>query len=170
MPKNITVTDAQGNLCQPTWPKRAKGLVKHGRAVYVSDNHIRLTPPERKTEEKAMTANDILQKIFELSQDKKHINDALMTLLSMPKADYGVPGAPPNVEGQAKAQAISEVACAAETTRQQLLSFYIRVYDSLTGNAQVAPAAVLPEAKEPEADADPVDYAALSMKIAEEYA
>ncbi len=168
MPRNITVTDAQGNLCQPTWPKRAKGLVKHGRAVYVSENHIRLTP-SHETEDNAMTANDILQKIFELSQDKKHIDNALMTLQSMPKVDYGVPGAPPDVEGQAKAQAISEIACAAETTRQQLLNFYIRVYDSLTGNAQTAPAAVLPEAKEPEADADPVDYAALSMKIAEEY-
>ncbi len=168
MPRNITVTDAQGNLCQPTWPKRAKGLVKHGRAVYVSDNHIRLTP-SRKTEENAMTANDILQKIFELSQDKKHIVDALMTLLSMPKMDNGVPGAPPDVEGQAKAEAIAQVACAAETTRQQLLSFYIRVYDSLSSNAQAAPAAVLPAAEKPEADADPVDYAALSMKIAEEY-
>ncbi len=168
MPQNITVTDAQGNLCQPTWPKRAKGLVKHGRAVYVSENHIRLTP-SHKTEEKAMTANDILQKIFELSQDKKHIDDALATLLSMPKTDNGVPGAPPDLEGQAKAMAISEIACAAETTRQQLLSFYIRVYDSLTGNAQAAPTAAFPDAKKPEADAEPVDYAALSMKIAEKF-
>ncbi len=166
MPRNITVTDAQGNLCQPTWPKRAKGLVKRGRAVYVSENHIRLTP-SRKTEENAMTANDILQKIFELSADKKHIEDALSTLQFMPdKTDNGSSGAPPDLAGQAKAEAISDIACSAETTRQQLLSFYIRVYDSLTGNA---PAAVLPPAEKPEADAESVDYAALSMKIAEKY-
>ncbi len=166
MPRNITVTDAQGNLCQPTWPKRAKGLVKHGRAVYVSENHIRLTP-SRETEENAMTANDILQKIFELSQDKKHIDDALATLQFMPdKTENGDCGAPPDVAGQAKADAIGQIACSAETTRQQLLTFYIRVYDSLTGNAQ---AAVFPEEKKPRENADPTDYAALSMKIAEEY-
>ncbi len=163
MPKTITVTDAQGHPCQPTWPKRAKGLVKHGRAVYVSESEIRLAPPVRKTEDTAMTANDILQKIFELSQADKHIHAALDTLFAMPdKSDNGDCGAPPDIAGQAKAKAIAEVACSAESTRQQLLAFYVRVYNDLMGK-QASPAA------QPAADKDEVDYAALSMKIAAEY-
>ncbi len=159
MPRNITVTDAQGNACQPTWPKRAKGLVKHGRAVYVSENEIRLTPPPCKTEEKAMTAIDILQKIFELSNDTRHIDNALTNLSAMPdKPDSGSPGAPPDVAGQAKAEAICQITCSAESTRQQLLAFYIRVYNELSGH----PAA-------PEKAADEVDYAALAMKIAADH-
>ncbi len=163
MPRNITVTDAQGNLYQPTWPKRAKGLVKRGRAVYLNESAICLTPPPRNTEEKAMTATDILQKIFELAQDKKHIDDALQTLQFMPdKTENGNCGAPVDVAGQAKADAIAQVACAAESTRQQLLSFYIRVYNDLNGAPQTAQ-------ESPEKEADPLECAALSMKIEEEF-
>ncbi len=131
MPKTITVTDAQGNLLQPTWPKRARGLVKHGRAVFLSESAICLTPPPRQTEEKSMTANDILLKIFELAKDTEHIHTALNALLAMPdKADNGQPGAPPDVAGEAKASAIAETCCAAESTRQQLLAFYIKAYNN----------------------------------------
>lgn len=40
--KNIIVTDAQGNQIGTTYPKRAKGLVKNGRAEYTNDCEIRL--------------------------------------------------------------------------------------------------------------------------------
>ena len=40
--KNIIVTDAQGNQIGTTYPKRAKGLVKSGRAEYTNDCEIRL--------------------------------------------------------------------------------------------------------------------------------
>lgn len=40
--KNIIVTDAQGNQIGTTYPKRAKGLVKSGRAEYANDCEIRL--------------------------------------------------------------------------------------------------------------------------------
>lgn len=42
MTKNITVTDMHGNLIGTTYPKRAKGLVKNGRAEYIGDCEIRL--------------------------------------------------------------------------------------------------------------------------------
>ena len=42
MEKNITVTDTHGNLIGTTYPKRAKGLVKNGRAEYIGDCEIRL--------------------------------------------------------------------------------------------------------------------------------
>lgn len=40
--KNIIVTDADGKLIGSTYPKRAKGLVKNGRAEYADDQTIRL--------------------------------------------------------------------------------------------------------------------------------
>lgn len=41
--KNVRVTDMHGNEREPTWPKRAKGLVKKGRAYRLAENHICLT-------------------------------------------------------------------------------------------------------------------------------
>ena len=41
--KNIIVTDVDGRRIGTTYPKRAKGLLKNGRAEYVNDREIRLT-------------------------------------------------------------------------------------------------------------------------------
>ncbi|MCM1569193.1 MAG: hypothetical protein NC081_07075 [Roseburia sp.] len=41
--KNITVTDEKGTIIGATYPKRARGLVKNGRALYVDDCTIRLS-------------------------------------------------------------------------------------------------------------------------------
>ena len=40
--KNVIVTDEFGNKLINTYPKRAKGLIKQGRAERVSENEIRL--------------------------------------------------------------------------------------------------------------------------------
>lgn len=42
MEKNVIVTDEFGNKLALTYPKRAKGLIKKGRAERVSENEIRL--------------------------------------------------------------------------------------------------------------------------------
>ncbi|MGN1416046.1 MAG: hypothetical protein ACI4XF_04340 [Oscillospiraceae bacterium] len=42
MEKNVIVTDVTGKIIGETYPKRARGLVKNGRAEYVSDCEIRL--------------------------------------------------------------------------------------------------------------------------------
>ena len=57
MTKLIAVTDKFGNTYTPTYPKRAAGLVKHGRAHYVSDDTIcPVCPPlSSETEELNMT-------------------------------------------------------------------------------------------------------------------
>ena len=59
MTKNIAVTDIHGNNIGTTYPKRARGLVKSGRACFVDDCTIRLsasmTPSDyKKSEEKHM--------------------------------------------------------------------------------------------------------------------
>lgn len=43
MTKNVTVTDEKGTYVGSTYPKRAKGLVKNGRALFVDDCTIRLS-------------------------------------------------------------------------------------------------------------------------------
>lgn len=43
MTKNVTVTDEKGNIIGTTYPKRASGLIKNGRAIFVDDCTIRLS-------------------------------------------------------------------------------------------------------------------------------
>ncbi len=61
MAKNIVVTDAKGNAIGSTYPKRARGLVKHGRAVYVDDCTIRLL---HTTAPSVVTKNDNKEHFF----------------------------------------------------------------------------------------------------------
>lgn len=50
--KNVRVVDEQGNEYEATYPKRAKGLVKHGRARFTDENTICLARPPENTEDK----------------------------------------------------------------------------------------------------------------------
>ena len=92
--KNVIVVDEQGNEYEATYPKRAKGLVKNGRARFVDENKICLVCPpdkileEEKMEENKLTAKEIfvqltiLQKqLTENSQTSLHrLGDALSSL------------------------------------------------------------------------------------------
>ena len=56
--KNIFVVDEQGNEYEATYPKRAKGLVKNGRARFIDENTICLAcPPNIELEDKTMSEN-----------------------------------------------------------------------------------------------------------------
>ncbi len=56
MEKNIAVVDEQGNKYEATYPKRAKGLVKNGRARFINENTICLAcPPNTELEDKIMS-------------------------------------------------------------------------------------------------------------------
>ena len=58
--KNVIVVDEQGNEYEATYPKRAKGLVKNGRARFVDENKICLAcPPDTILEESKMTENTV---------------------------------------------------------------------------------------------------------------
>ena len=94
--KNVIVVDEQGNEYEATYPKRANGLVKNGRARFVDENKICLACPpdkileENKMEENKLTAKEIfvqltiLQKqLTENSQTSLHrLGDALSTFES----------------------------------------------------------------------------------------
>lgn len=141
MAKNITVVDEAGNVYQPTWPKRANGLVKHGRARYVGENRICLAcPPDIESEDETMssksifgdlTVADILTRINNIINQTGYITSAFESLAGMEDGDSGSPGSPGNVLGEAKANAIATVVQCRETTNQQILRLYEKMYDDL---------------------------------------
>ena len=55
--KNIRVIDAQGNEHEATYLKRAKGLVKKGRARFISENTLYLACPPLKMEDNMENIN-----------------------------------------------------------------------------------------------------------------
>ena len=130
----MIVVDEQGNEYEATYPKRAKGLVKNGRARFVGENKICLACPpdtileEKKMENNKLTVSDIFEQITllqkqltENSQSSLHrLGDALTTLESE------------NVE--ASCDQISEI-CDVFKTREltllKMLGMYERMYEDL---------------------------------------
>lgn len=51
MNKNIAVLDMHGNVCGATYPRRAKGLVKKGRARFADEHTICLVCPPHQSED-----------------------------------------------------------------------------------------------------------------------
>ena len=146
MEKTVRVTDEQGNLYEATYPKRAKGLFKHGRARFVDEDTICLTcPPDKISEETAMSEQlnsqfvlepaEILKRIEEIQNDNGHIYQALSTLEKIPSIRSDVPGAPEDSAGCAKARAIAEIVKIREATNQKLLDFYMSLFREATGMA-----------------------------------
>jgi len=142
MEKNIEVVDEAGNVYEPTWPKRAKGLVKHGRARFVNENRICLAcPPEHEMEDKHMsntmkifgdiTVADILQRINNIINQTGYITAACESLAAMGDGDSGEMNSPGNVMGEAKANALVGIVQSRETTNQQILRLYEKMYDDM---------------------------------------
>lgn len=143
MEKTVRVIDGQGNLLEATYPKRAKGLVKHGRARFVDEQTICLTcPPNRSLEEPKMSEEyqgaftlnpvEILKRIDEIQHDDAYIMQALETLEKIPSNYSENPGAPEDVAGKAKAEAIVEIAHDRTEFNQKLLDFYIALFEKAT--------------------------------------
>ena len=140
--KNVEVVDEAGNVYEPTWPKRAKGLVRNGRARFVDENKICLAcPPVMKTEDKQMsntnnifgemTVQDILVRIASIVNQTSYIAEVAEALKSMGDGDSGDMYSPGNVMGQAKAEALGAIVTTRETTNQQILKLYEKMYDDL---------------------------------------
>lgn len=179
MPKNITVVDDEGNTYQPTYPKRAKGLVKRGRARYVGEHCICLFAPPAHGEEKPMSdllpvfpsdsrekeilskMSEILALLTEIQRDKNVYDDALFSLRDMEVVVPTECGSPPNVGAQARAAAIKGVAEDYGKTRRQLIAFYWKMYDDLmilgglrTERSTPPPEEVIPPVPDMEEDDD----------------
>ena len=135
MPKTIAVVDEQGHTYEATYPKRAKGLVKKGRARFVSESMICLVRPpqlEEKRMSTTITLELILDQLSKVVNNNDFFENALQTLINMTSSATPTDcGAPPDLAGQARAQAVADICRARETTNQQLIRFYEKMYDDM---------------------------------------
>ncbi len=157
--KNIIVVDEQGNEYEATYPKRAKGLVKNGRARFISENKICLAcPPQNfETEDIKMSENIdkieivqdnnnkpqytveyILLQMEEIQKQTSYLNEAIAKLSAMGDGDSGNAGSPGNILGAEKAKAFGDIVRCRETTNQQMLRMYEKMFDNLTISKQSA--------------------------------
>ena len=144
--KNIIVVDEQGNEYEATYPKRAKGLVKNGRARFVDENKICLAcPPDKILEEEKMSNNTnnqseqkvngiTEQQIFEqITLLQKQLTDEnAMPLYHLSQAVTAIANTEEDADAAAgKEEQITEVCSvfkARETTLLQLLMMYEKMY------------------------------------------
>ena len=134
MEKNIIVVDEQGNQYEATYPKRAKGLVKNGRARFVDDHTICLAcPPDNlsledriMSENKEISITYLLEQIEKITAQTDYLNGAIEKLS---KLEYSAPecGSPPDE----RAKALGDIVRCRETTNQQLIAFYQKLYEDL---------------------------------------
>lgn len=73
----------------------------------------------------------VLLQIAKIQEQTEYLNNALEKLSVMGDGDSGDCGAPGNIQGQAKANAIADVVKCRETTNQHMLSLYEKIYDDL---------------------------------------
>ena len=144
--KNIIVVDETGKEYEATYPKRAKGLVKNGRARFIDEHTICLAcPPNTELEDKNMSKittaeawNRIVATQGQLGNIERivHCVDFVSESARYVEAEneesehYGTPLEYCPQVALEKVQAIKEIACTREKTLKQLIDFYIRVYEN----------------------------------------
>lgn len=143
--KNIIVIDELGNEYEATYPKRAKGLVKNGRARFVSETTICLAcPPNEHLEVNLMDDNKenidnkslekvtieyILKQIELIRTDSVYLEKAIEDMSSMD--EIPLPDNCYNFSFVTKAEGWRDIVNARETTNQKMIEFYEKVYDDI---------------------------------------
>lgn len=148
--KNIIVVDENGNEYEATYPKRAKGLVKNGRARFIDENKICLAcPPKYELEDNKMSENKnvnnqtkqqaqatpeqstkytvdyILLMLENISKDQAHLTAALEKLSKLESKGPG------DVGTADLADAIAHVVDSREETNRKLIALYEKMYNDL---------------------------------------
>ena len=149
--KNIIVVDEQGKIYEATYPKRAKGLVKNGRACFVAENKICLAcPPNENLEDNKMsentninieqntnqiTAREILEQIKNLQEQLVSLKETQNSLFAADTIDEYEDGQlvrSVNCElVESQLEAIKTVFHEREKTLNSLLDFYKNIYNDV---------------------------------------
>ena len=142
--KNIIVVDESGNNLGRTWPKRAEGLIKKGRARRLDPATVCLACPPDNTEDLSMdndtmpspearvsavslTPEDLLRRMDAIRGEMQSLSDAIRTVDALPE----------DSEAGSRAEAIGRMFCEREVTCRQQISFLERVYsDHCSGAAE----------------------------------
>ena len=75
----------------------------------------------------------LLQQIAAIQDGTEYLKDGLAQLAQMGEGDSGESYSPGNILGKAKADALGGMIRGRETTNQQLLRLYEKMYDDLMG-------------------------------------
>ena len=142
--KNVIVVDEQGNEYEATYPKRAKGLVKNGRARFVGENKICLAcPPDKILEENNMSNNInknlIFNQIVELQKRLESVDKMLFSIQCVTDSQSFVDqedGEPVTLDylpdvAMEKIKAIREIVLEREKTINKMLDFYLKLYQDI---------------------------------------
>lgn len=133
--KNVIVVDEQGNEYEATYPKRAKGLVKNGRARFVGENKICLAcPPDKIMEETEMEDNKLTAKeIFEqLTILQKQLTENSQTSLHrLSDAIESACGDEGDERNHEQIAVICDVFNTREVTLLKLLGMYEKMYNDV---------------------------------------
>ena len=142
--KNVIVVDEQGNEYEATYPKRAKGLVKNGRARFVGENKICLAcPPDKILEENNMSNNInknlIFNQIVELQKRLESVDKMLFSIQCVTDSQSYVDqedGEPVTLDylpdvAMEKIKAIREIVLEREKTINKMLDFYLKLYQDI---------------------------------------
>ena len=149
MEKNITIVDEQGNAYGATYPKRAKGLVKNGRARFVDENTICLACQpiidweDTKMEDNKNTAavlseetaeqptectmEYVLTRIDRIISDTAYLHEAIQAVERMEPGQPSM-NAPADTS---RGEAVQAIVQSREATNQQLLRLLEKMYDDL---------------------------------------
>ena len=132
MSKNVLVTDENGIIYGVTWPKRAKGLVRKGRARYIGGSAVCLTsPPDKIPEDITMpdikttapAAADItyiLNQIEAVRLDNQHIASTVAAIKDATSD---------------QANALSKLVHEKEETNRVILDFFRKIYEDMNQKA-----------------------------------
>ncbi len=148
MEKNIIVKDEQGYTYGTTYLRRAKGLIKNGRARFIDDRLICLAcPPKPKNMEDndmefdniktsatfgevpQLSMGYIMTRLDQVINEKQHIQDAITAVKSM-ELNTSVNG---GFGDQARAEALGNIVQSREMTNQQIIILLNKMYDNLIG-------------------------------------
>ena len=130
--KNVIVVDEQGNEYEATYPKRAKGLVKNGRARFIDTNKICLVcPPDIELEDKTMSENRVnvnaevpsgidtsynisyaLEQIEKIHTELKNLNSIVGNIHCISDSNRKITENPDEKEHEAMCDAAEDVALA----------------------------------------------------------
>lgn len=158
--KCVQVTDEAGNRYEATYPKRARGLVKHGRARFTDESQtaiILTCPPNQNMILEDHTMNEqikntevtesavveapatekytyeyALKQIELITNQVDHIHLAISELGSLHNEVTPTGGSARFV-----ADGIADVVKCRETTAQKLIDFYAKMYDDLKPRTQM---------------------------------
>ncbi len=151
MEKNIIVVDGQGREYEATYPKRAKGLVKQGRARFVDENKICLAcPPDKllKTDDIEMSENItnqeantnkstnytidyVLSKIAELQEQLSHLSPSAVGASVVQAIKSISETEDEDIDYNELAENISVPFCMREETYRKMFELYSKMYDNL---------------------------------------